>query len=507
MLSETAMWWVAGLLTLGCALLLRYAFFGRRIGDTPFCRKCRYNLTGVTIDDAGARCPECGVDLSKLTPHSGTRPRRPIVAAGAIALALLATCTIGVGLWQWLSKIQLVQYLPERWLVERVEAGGSETAEALTELQRRHRVPTLSRNTIQRLIEGGLTAQGRETLLRTDPIVFENLSLYSERGYLSQAQFDRLVRQSVRPRAMRTRPRLVQGRPFRLEAEFELRILSAVSVDVGPMRVHCDEVELAAVPHVSPTHRMKFAGAAASSHSVEADYIMNAPLGAHSICCSVSFEITGVGAPQPGGRVESEVSCQVEVVAVQPPDAVRAVVDAALDEDVRDRITIACFGGGRGGSSDAGTRDPERPIDQRLMATLRGRPNVNLFLVPVAEINGNLHRLPFSISFDPAKNPTSISSSWTLFTSHSFDRVYLIANPQLAYEGSLFSAYWEGTLVFEQFGRMAGPNMASDVGETAKSLRMEAAWPMDLVTTLPTLDPFAPTAPITTPASAPSTTP
>ena len=36
--------------------LLKTGLWPRRRGDTPYCRKCGYNLTALTSE----RCPECG---------------------------------------------------------------------------------------------------------------------------------------------------------------------------------------------------------------------------------------------------------------------------------------------------------------------------------------------------------------------------------------------------------------------------------------------------------------
>jgi len=48
------------LLLVALALLFR-AFINRRLGDTPYCRKCKFELTGLAGPD---RCPECGRELN-----------------------------------------------------------------------------------------------------------------------------------------------------------------------------------------------------------------------------------------------------------------------------------------------------------------------------------------------------------------------------------------------------------------------------------------------------------
>ena len=51
-------------LILGGIVLLVRGLYPRRQGDTPYCRKCHYNLTGTNLDADDARCPECGTQYT-----------------------------------------------------------------------------------------------------------------------------------------------------------------------------------------------------------------------------------------------------------------------------------------------------------------------------------------------------------------------------------------------------------------------------------------------------------
>ena len=58
---------IAGLFV--SAALLFLGLRGRRVGDEPRCRKCRYNLTAAV----SAKCPECGIELDRTTVCWGLR--------------------------------------------------------------------------------------------------------------------------------------------------------------------------------------------------------------------------------------------------------------------------------------------------------------------------------------------------------------------------------------------------------------------------------------------------
>lgn len=76
---------VAGLLVLaGIGLVVWYGV-GRRIGTEPRCRRCRFDLTGITLT-GDPLCPECGSSLAPAAAiRRGMVHRRPgLAAAGAL---------------------------------------------------------------------------------------------------------------------------------------------------------------------------------------------------------------------------------------------------------------------------------------------------------------------------------------------------------------------------------------------------------------------------------------
>src|SRR5262245_57686450 len=96
----TAWWATAVAAVLGAALLIR-GWRGRRVGTDPHCRKCGYNLTGITSE----RCPECG------TPHLDNpvlgqfRRRYRLVLAGLLILLPSTGMLIRVEI-QWARSVE-----------------------------------------------------------------------------------------------------------------------------------------------------------------------------------------------------------------------------------------------------------------------------------------------------------------------------------------------------------------------------------------------------------------
>ncbi|HEY7115310.1 MAG TPA: zinc ribbon domain-containing protein [Tepidisphaeraceae bacterium] len=82
--------WIAALPLLAFvagAVLLRFGMRGRVLDDHPVCRRCGYDLHGLSDDQAV--CPECGGDLrASGAVRSGQRRRRPgLVACGVLLTA------------------------------------------------------------------------------------------------------------------------------------------------------------------------------------------------------------------------------------------------------------------------------------------------------------------------------------------------------------------------------------------------------------------------------------
>ena len=74
------------------AVLLTFGLRGHKVDDFPYCRKCRYNLTGLTSE----RCPECGSLTAEVGVIVGRRRRQPrLIVAGLLLCIPTAAVLIG----------------------------------------------------------------------------------------------------------------------------------------------------------------------------------------------------------------------------------------------------------------------------------------------------------------------------------------------------------------------------------------------------------------------------
>ncbi len=94
--------------------LLIVGLRGKRIGDEPHCRKCKYNLTGIV----STSCPECGTVLSPQSIGWGLRKFRPIFVIVAMLLFAIE---------EPIYKIRWVRFVPHSVLVRQAKLG-SESA-------------------------------------------------------------------------------------------------------------------------------------------------------------------------------------------------------------------------------------------------------------------------------------------------------------------------------------------------------------------------------------------
>ncbi len=147
-------------------LLVFTGLWPRRRGDTPYCRKCKYNLTGITSN----RCPECGNATGKRGVVVGIRKRKPI--RGILGLLLLCPL-IGI-IYDEAIVFDWFAHQPTSWLIWELESADELLAcRASNELYWRFNRRKLSISEQSRFVDAILDWEGtRSSLLDTGGITF-----------------------------------------------------------------------------------------------------------------------------------------------------------------------------------------------------------------------------------------------------------------------------------------------------------------------------------------------
>ncbi len=142
---------LAAALVLGLVLVVR-GLRGRRVGDTPFCRKCGYNLTGLLTE----QCPECGTTTVARHVVIGVRRRRRVSLVLGLVLLLVASTGWGLGAYGRAKGINWYIYYPAFVLIEKAKL---DEARAIDELTRRYNSGRLARTCVDILVPLALDRQ------------------------------------------------------------------------------------------------------------------------------------------------------------------------------------------------------------------------------------------------------------------------------------------------------------------------------------------------------------
>ncbi len=129
----------AGVLSIMGILLLKFGLWPRRHGDTPYCRKCGYNLTGTLT----GVCSECGTTLTADAVVQGQRPRRQWVTATGVLMIVLAC----IPLLSSLRQVNWYHLHPTSWVMADFRSTTPAIQKkAWNELQRRASAGTFSQS-------------------------------------------------------------------------------------------------------------------------------------------------------------------------------------------------------------------------------------------------------------------------------------------------------------------------------------------------------------------------
>jgi len=155
---------IIGIVLLGVGLLVSlFAFRGRVAARGQFCKKCRFDLAGLEIEADGARCPECGSEVSLESARRGLIRRRSRVGLGAAVLLMLAG---GGGIWAGATGKtgSIITAMPDPIVLWLTDWGVDEALDEL--VVRVSKVPgTMSAGSWDDAIEQGLAFQADTALV------------------------------------------------------------------------------------------------------------------------------------------------------------------------------------------------------------------------------------------------------------------------------------------------------------------------------------------------------
>ncbi|MEW6250168.1 MAG: hypothetical protein AB1716_05945 [Planctomycetota bacterium] len=188
-LGTTALMGLAVLLLAGGALFFR-GLRGRRVGQEPHCRKCGYNLTGLT----GDTCPECGGTASGRNLVIGVRRRRPRLWVPGLVLLGVSVTGLSSIAYIYAKGVNWYIYLPTFVLAEQAR---SDDVRAIDELVRRFRLGSLGERPLIKLVPLALTRQGLRPMVYSFSSWTAFLAALEAAGHLTGDQQERFHDQIV----------------------------------------------------------------------------------------------------------------------------------------------------------------------------------------------------------------------------------------------------------------------------------------------------------------------
>lgn len=333
--------------------LIRAGLRGRRINDHPICRRCRFDLVGLTgpaPDSRPDRCPECGAPLT----GTARRARRAIIDGErrkrwrtvAIGTVLLFA-GLGTGFWltyKPLAKFPWTTWAPDWLLVEMVDSSTLTTADLVSrELLQRGLVGTLSKNGARRAATS-LLRRHADANASWSGTMGDVLEMMHAKGVLQSDLFNAYASRCVTITA-RVRPAVAVNRPLPWEVVLAFRAGRGASfpsprgtqtmyVSVSPLSVTFDDGTV-----VDATGGlMQALVSTGGSPTLGGEFNHGGAAGRHRavirVRCDVRARLLENAADtlEPVARIETDVPVQFEVV-----ETVRTglVVDESRREQMR----------------------------------------------------------------------------------------------------------------------------------------------------------------------------
>ncbi len=328
------------LIVIGLALYI-IGVIPRRRGDVPFCRKCKYNLTGSTSQ----HCPECGRQINAKSVVFGERYTR----RGLTYASLLFYLPAYVQFLAMVPSLSYYQLLSTEWLIDAAQSDDATIHRpAWNELQRRITAQDLTGEEFQELIDVSLAAHAKFAPDADLPQqTFEYIKLlgtaYSG-NHLTDEQIDALcdnmvyMELNVRPTVLagESVPAELKLQYYSLPAPWWIRIERVNIVSGGQMRSDYSRY----APHRIPLSRF-----GSFTHQLDFDQYA---IGQHQLSVNATVAVyVGQSGNKAKSKLKREYDFQMradyEVVESLPPNQFIVSREKETGDDLRDAIWLSDF--------------------------------------------------------------------------------------------------------------------------------------------------------------------
>lgn len=450
----------AGFALLGVVMIVR-GLRGRRVGNTPHCRRCDYVVDEALLAAAFGRgaaaspkCPECGAVLRAGDAiRQGERRRRPMLAVAGLVVLLVGVPVVMAGAGGFLSSTAITKHAPTGLLLWQVRQGTQRMVDGgLAELVARNingkLVGTEQREILDTLIErferpsNAWTAQCQEAFSTFEAVA----------GPLTQGEMERLARGVKIDASFRQRERVHAGKPTPLAVVLTLR-----RAPPQPMMLGCSIRSLEvgdllqqAPPKPNIRYGISHKGLMHRSN-LEHGFLMvlEAPTGVHKL--QADLELVLSGAENREALCRFDVHHEAEIIVDDPNQSL------VKEQQTPDAITMKSLIGVRRLDLHAwpGEGGQLQPIIGITSEPGYGRPACVFDMYVVPDPIGNPRQESFIGTFRdstfplPGVNVPADSSVIARLRGQTKARVVLRSSAETAAERTLHTSIWKGELVYD----------------------------------------------------------
>jgi predicted RNA-binding Zn-ribbon protein involved in translation (DUF1610 family) len=451
-----------GFALLGVVMIVR-GLRGRRVGNTPHCRRCDYVVDEALLAAAFGRgaaaspkCPECGAVLRAGDAiRQGERRRRPMLAVAGLVLLLVGVPVVMAGAGGFLSSTAITKHAPTGLLLWQVRQGTQRMVDGgLAELVARNINLKLStaeqREVLDTLIErferpsNGWTAQCQEAFS-----TFEDAA-----GPLTDVEMVRLARGVKIEATIRHRDRVQRGKQMQIVVE-----LTLARPPPKEMMVRCHTSSVRVGGKSLTASNVGYTGFQIDAQQLNRrimpdlalSTLMDAPTGKHPAEIDVDLVVATTMSQEELDRVVVSHAREVEIVEATIP-----VVEELTKPDAREmrqiikvpRLDVHSWPKRHGGVTVI-------PTISSAQEAGKGRPTCffDVFVVPDPVINP---RAEFRVAtFRDSgfatidMGPTADTDLLGTLRGKSSVRVILRSDANRAAAQTLHTSIWKGELIYD----------------------------------------------------------